>query len=59
MWRFSAAAAIPNRDTPAAIEAAGFEIERCHRFPFKPGPLMTVVEPHVIGVARRPCRVSG
>ena len=29
-------------------------MERCRRFPFKPGPLMTVVEPHVIGIARRP-----
>ena len=46
------AAAIPNRDTPASIEAAGFEIERCDRFKFKPVIGMKVIEPHVIGVAR-------
>ena len=48
----------PSRVAPedliGAIEAAGLRMERCRRFPFKPGPLMTVVEPHVIGIARRP-----
>jgi ubiquinone/menaquinone biosynthesis C-methylase UbiE len=53
VWRFCAGGCHPNRDTAGAIEAAGFEVERCRRFPFKPGPLMTVVEPHVIGVARK------
>jgi SAM-dependent methyltransferase len=43
----------PNRDTPAAIEAAGFEIEQCDRFKFKPMAGMKAIEPHVIGVARR------
>jgi ubiquinone/menaquinone biosynthesis C-methylase UbiE len=38
------------RDTEAAIQAAGFEIERCRRFPFKGGP---VTAPHVIGLARK------
>jgi SAM-dependent methyltransferase len=37
------------RDTPAAIEAAGFRIERCRRFPFAAGP---VALSHVIGLAR-------
>jgi SAM-dependent methyltransferase len=54
VWRFCGGGCHPNRDTPGAIEAAGFRMERCRRFSFKPGPLMTVVEPHVIGVARRP-----
>jgi ubiquinone/menaquinone biosynthesis C-methylase UbiE len=54
VWPFFGGGCHPNRDTPAAIEAAGFRMERCRRFPFKPGPLMTVVEPHVIGIARRP-----
>ena len=54
VWRFCGGGCHPNRDTVAAIEAAGFQVERCRRFPFKPGPLMSVVEPHVIGVARRP-----
>ena len=44
----------PNRDTPGAIEAAGFEIERCERFSFKPFFLLKAIEPHVIGAARRP-----
>ena len=39
------------RDTEAAIRAAGFQIERCRRFPFKGGP---VTAPHILGVARRP-----
>jgi SAM-dependent methyltransferase len=54
VWHFCGGGCHPNRDTPAAITAAGFEMERCRRFSFKPGPLMSVVEPHVIGVARRP-----
>ncbi len=39
------------RDTTAAIERAGFAIERCRRFAFAPGP---VAISHVIGTARRP-----
>ena len=38
------------RDTEAAIRAAGFEVERCRRFPFKGGP---VTAPHIIGMARK------
>ena len=40
------------RDTGAAIESAGFAVERCRRVPFPPtGPLAL---PHLIGVARAP-----
>jgi SAM-dependent methyltransferase len=46
----------PNRDTPAAIAAAGFDIETCERFSFKPFFLLKAIEPHVIGVARKPTR---
>jgi ubiquinone/menaquinone biosynthesis C-methylase UbiE len=42
------------RDTPAAIMAAGFEIERCRRFPFRPCAVACHVAPHVIGAARSP-----
>ena len=38
------------RDTTAAIEGAGFHIQRSRRFPFPPGLLAL---PHVLGVARR------
>jgi SAM-dependent methyltransferase len=44
----------PNRDTPAAISAAGFDIESCEHFRFRPFVLLKAIEPHVIGVARRP-----
>jgi ubiquinone/menaquinone biosynthesis C-methylase UbiE len=40
------------RDTLAAIEAAGFVIERSERFSFRPN--LDVVSPHVLGLARRP-----
>jgi hypothetical protein len=43
----------PNRDTTAAIERAGFRIERCRGFLFPPGARVSVVAPRVLGVARR------
>jgi ubiquinone/menaquinone biosynthesis C-methylase UbiE len=42
-----------SRDTEAAIEQAGFEIERSRRIAFTPGPPVPPI-PHIIGVARRP-----
>ena len=54
VWPRFAGGCHPNRDTPAAIEAAGFEIERCERFSFKPIFFLKAIEPHVIGTARRP-----
>jgi len=42
----------PDRETGAAIERAGFVIERCRRFTFSPVPLFPM--PHILGVARRP-----
>jgi ubiquinone/menaquinone biosynthesis C-methylase UbiE len=41
------------RDTGAAIQAAGFAIERSERFPFTPGAPVPSI-PHVLGVARIP-----
>lgn len=41
------------RDTAAAIEHAGFQIESLQRLRFKPSALMPTV-PHILGVARRP-----
>jgi ubiquinone/menaquinone biosynthesis C-methylase UbiE len=43
-----------SRDTSTAIERAGFAIETCRRFPFRPSPLLYPVTPHILGVARRP-----
>lgn len=41
------------RDTTAAIERAGFQIETCERFSYSPAPLLPA-DPHILGVARRP-----
>jgi ubiquinone/menaquinone biosynthesis C-methylase UbiE len=41
------------RDTLAAIEAAGFVVEHCERFSFRPNPI-DVTSPHILGTARRP-----
>jgi SAM-dependent methyltransferase len=41
------------RDTRAAIERAGFEIERCERFAFSPARYLPPA-PHILGTARRP-----
>ena len=42
-----------NRETGAAIERAGFEMESCDRFGFSPGfPVPKIA--HILGVARRP-----
>jgi len=51
-WGFFAAGCHPNRDTPASIERAGFELERIDRFPF--APAMPLIRPHAMGVARKP-----
>jgi ubiquinone/menaquinone biosynthesis C-methylase UbiE len=40
------------RDTGAAIERAGFEVERSERFMFTPGAPVPPL-PHILGVARR------
>jgi len=42
------------RDTGGAIEAAGFQIERSRRFPFRTSVVEVLVTPHILGMARRP-----
>jgi SAM-dependent methyltransferase len=42
----------PSRDTLAAIEAAGFELERCRGFGFPVDSRATPVLPRVLGTAR-------
>lgn len=43
-----------SRDTRAAVERVGFAIERCRDFRFYPSPLLFLVSPHILGIARRP-----
>ena len=43
-----------DRDTVAAIEAAGFRLERYRGFGFPPGARLYPVTPRVLGVARAP-----
>jgi ubiquinone/menaquinone biosynthesis C-methylase UbiE len=47
VWRRFGCNCHPNRDTAAALRAAGFDVE-VREFPFAPPP----VRPHVLGVAR-------
>jgi SAM-dependent methyltransferase len=54
VWSLVAGGCHPARDTVAAIEAAGFEIERCRRLTIAPCLVTLPVAPHVLGVARRP-----
>jgi ubiquinone/menaquinone biosynthesis C-methylase UbiE len=42
-----------NRDTEAAITAAGFHIQACRRFDFRPCLLAAPVAPHILGRATR------
>jgi ubiquinone/menaquinone biosynthesis C-methylase UbiE len=43
----------PTYDTGAAIKRAGFAVESCEHFNFRPVPLPPAL-PHILGVARRP-----
>jgi SAM-dependent methyltransferase len=52
LWPAISGGCHPARDTGAAIEAAGFAIERSDRFGFSAGPIEPSV-PHILGVARR------
>jgi ubiquinone/menaquinone biosynthesis C-methylase UbiE len=52
LWPTICGGCHPARDTGAAIEAAGFTIERCERFGFRASALEPSV-PHILGIARR------
>jgi SAM-dependent methyltransferase len=53
IWPHVAGGCHPNRDTGAAIEAAGFEVQEIDRFGFSPGfPVPQIA--HILGTARRP-----
>lgn len=53
LWPHLAGGCHLARDTTAAIEQAGFRIESCERFHFKPASFFPP-DPHILGVARRP-----
>ena len=53
VWPLLGGGCNPTRDTLSAIQAAGFEIERCERVMFSPSMLVPKI-PHVLGVAHRP-----
>jgi len=52
LWPMVAGGCHPARDTGAAIEAAGFVIERCERFMFSTSALEPKI-PYILGSARR------
>jgi SAM-dependent methyltransferase len=55
LWPALCGGCHPARDTGAAIEAAGFRIERCERFGFRASALEPSV-PHILGVGAAPER---
>ncbi len=52
LWPLVAGGCHASRDTARAIEAAGFEIERCRRFPFRAEVVEALATPKILGVAR-------
>lgn len=54
VWRQFGGGCHADRDTKAAIEQAGFVIERFRAFWFRPSLLVTPVAPQILGMARRP-----
>jgi SAM-dependent methyltransferase len=55
IWPRVAGGCHPARDTGAAIERSGFEIESCERFMFAASRLEPAI-PHILGVARAHAR---
>jgi ubiquinone/menaquinone biosynthesis C-methylase UbiE len=53
LWPLLAGGCHASRDTAAAIEAAGFEMERCRRFDFRAGLPQFLATPKILGLARR------
>ena len=53
VWPLVSGGCHPTRETMAAIEAAGFDVEHSRRFGYSPSPVIPSV-PHILGTARRP-----
>ena len=54
LWPLLAGGCHTSRHTRATIEEAGFAVERCREFMFRPCALAAPAAPHVIGWACRP-----
>ncbi len=52
LWPLVAGGCHASRDTAGAIEAAGFEIEECRRFPFRAEVVEVLATPKILGIAR-------
>jgi ubiquinone/menaquinone biosynthesis C-methylase UbiE len=52
-WPLVGGGCHPARDTETAIREAGFEIESCDRFDFRASLVEFVVQPRILGTARR------
>jgi ubiquinone/menaquinone biosynthesis C-methylase UbiE len=59
VWRRLGGGCHPNRDTGAAIEAAGFSVESCQTVIFTPCFLCAPAARRIIGTARRPSKLKG
>ena len=54
IWPLIGGGCHADRDTAAAIQRAGFEIENCRRFDFRPALVVAPAAPRILGTARRP-----
>jgi ubiquinone/menaquinone biosynthesis C-methylase UbiE len=54
LWPLFAGGCHSARDTLAAIERAGFTVERCQRFDFRPTPFVAPATPRILGIASTP-----
>lgn len=59
VWPIFVGGCHPDRDTRAAIEAAGFTIEQIDRFRFPESRIPAPTSPHVLGVATKPRGAAG
>ncbi len=53
IWPFVAGGCHAARDTLRAIERAGFLVEHCRQFDFRPTPMVAPATPRILGAARR------
>ncbi len=54
IWRRFGGGCNPDRETSAAISAAGFQIEQCRELLFAPNWIAKITASHILGRARRP-----